>query len=337
MTIVWDDVNARVAGWRLHLLSRTALDALAREPDLGGVARTLAAGGYPLDPTVRDPTPAAVERAVRAVAGQRLWSLARWCGPARVEALALVFGDEDRRSIRALVRGAAEGAAPSRRLLACLPTPTLPLRVLETLAEESRIPALGAALVAWRHPFASAVLAAGTSAEPDLLAFELELARQSTARALAGARRDRRLLGAVQLAVDLDNLQSAVLLAGARSELDPALVFQEGGRHLTRPIFLEAAAAASGAEAIQRLTRRLADRELCRLARGAAADLGELTRRALALRLRRARQEARRDPLGPAPVVAYALSLRQELLALERLIWSHALRAGPTETGELAA
>ncbi|HXG45044.1 MAG TPA: V-type ATPase subunit [Gemmatimonadales bacterium] len=336
MTIGWDDVNARVAGWRLHLLGRAALEQLAREPDLAALARALATLGYPLGPAARETAPGLLERAARAVAGERLTALARWCGP-RTEVLALLFDDEDRRSIRALVRGAAEGAAAGRRLAGCLPTPALPLRVLETLADQSRIPAIGAALAAWRHPFAPAVLAAGAAAEPDLLAFELELARRYAARALGGARRDRGLLGAVRLAIDLDNLLAAVLLAGARSGLEPGAVFLEGGRSVTRPIFLEVAAAETRTEAAQRLTRLLADRELARLARGLATATGEFTRSALALRIRRARDEARRDPLGPAPVVAYVLCVRQELLALQRMIWSHALRAGLTDPGELAA
>jgi vacuolar-type H+-ATPase subunit C/Vma6 len=336
MTIHWDDVNARVAGWRLHLLGRAALEQLAREPGLGALARALATLGYPVRSEAGEPSPELLERAARAVAGERLTALARWCGP-RVEALALLFDDEDRRSVRALVRGAAAGAAAGRRLAGCLPTPALPLRVLETLADQSRLPAIGAALAAWRHPFAPAVLAAGAATEPDLLAFELELARRYAARALAGARRDRRLLGAVQLAIDLDNLLAAVLLAGAHSDLEPREVFVEGGKSVTWPIFLEATAAETRTEAGRRLARRLADRELAHLASGLAAEMAEFTRRALALRIRRARHEARRDPLGPAPVIAYALSVRQELLALQRMIWSHPLRAGLTDPGELAA
>jgi vacuolar-type H+-ATPase subunit C/Vma6 len=336
MTIGWEDLVARVAGWRTHLLGRGAIEELGRCEDLTGLAAALAGLGYPAEPGARGESPIALEAMVRALAGRRLAALARWCGP-RAGALALVFDDEDRRSIRALVRGAAEGTSTDQRLAGCLPTPALPLRALEGLAAESRIPAIGAMLAVWGHPFAGAVLAAGASAHPDLLRFELELARLFASRARVGATRsDRALLPYVRLAIDLDNLHAALLLAGGRTDLEPMSVFLDGGREVARPAFLAAAALGSRLEAAASLAIALRAPDLARLARDHGLSLLGFGRAALALRLRRARRQARTDPLSPAPVIAYALALRQELLALRRIIWRIALRSGVTDASQLA-
>lgn len=56
-----------------------------------------------------------------------------------------------------------------------------------------------------------------------------------------------------------------------------------------------------------------------------------------ALRDRLAREQeriARTDPLGPAPIVAFWLRLRGELVAVQRLIWSVA--SGAPATARLA-
>jgi vacuolar-type H+-ATPase subunit C/Vma6 len=330
MTTNWDDLNARVAGWRTHLLRRSVLEDLGRRSDLAALASDLAMLEYPTEPGAKGASPRLLEGAVRTLAGRRLAALGRWCG-SRVDALAFVFDDEDRWSIRALVRGAAEGVAPERRLAGCLPTPALPLRALETLAAAPGISGIGATLAAWGHPFAGAVLAAGGATEPDLLSFELELARRYATRALTGARRhDLRLLPFVRLAIDLDNIQAALLLAGRRSELEAGAVFLEGGRELSRVPFIAAAESDTRAGAMDCLTNALAAPDLVKLVRDSGLSPTGFLRAALTLRLRRARRIARNDPLGPGPVVSYALALRQEVLALQRIIWGIVLRAGPS-------
>jgi hypothetical protein len=97
-----------------------------------GAARTLVAGGFPAaehDLASR----ADFDRAAGRIAAARLELLGRWLGNRR-GALAVIYEDEDRRSIRRLLRGAAEGASREARLRGLTPTQGLPERVMIRLA-----------------------------------------------------------------------------------------------------------------------------------------------------------------------------------------------------------
>jgi len=112
----WDDVNARVRGLGLHLLGSVELAALAAAIDIPALAAALEARGFRVLAGSGPVTPAKLEAGIRRAEGNRLALLARWCGGPRVAALAVVYEAEDRRSLRALARGAVEGAAPEARL-----------------------------------------------------------------------------------------------------------------------------------------------------------------------------------------------------------------------------
>jgi vacuolar-type H+-ATPase subunit C/Vma6 len=58
-------------------------------------------------------------------------------------------------------------------------------------------------------------------------------------------------------------------------------------------------------------------------------DLAGLERRALAARIAAERRLARREPLGAAPILEYALRLRAELGDLRHLHWGLAQGAAP--------
>ena len=60
-----------------------------------------------------------------------------------------------------------------------------------------------------------------------------------------------------------------------------------------------------------------------------AAPLRGLDEAILTARVAAQRAAARRAPLGPAPVLWYALELRAETVALSRIIWGLALGAPP--------
>lgn len=176
----WEDVNARARGLGTHLLDRRALEGLAAAPDLPALVEELSRAGIAIGAERGAADGAAAEAGIRAWSAGILRTLERWVG-ARSDALPLVFDDEDRRSLRALVRGAVARVPTGARLFGLLPTPALPATALETLAALATVEEIAALLAAWRHPFASAA-AAAVGTEPDLLAFD---------RALDGAARDR--------------------------------------------------------------------------------------------------------------------------------------------------
>ena len=185
MTLPWPDLTARAAGLRTRLWSRADLARLS-EADLAALAHALGA---------RDADPLQIDRAASRRAADLLAILARWAGD-RAPILALLFGREEWRSLRALFRGAgAGGLAPTRRL---------PLRALETLAELRHPQQLATLLQAWSHPWAPALLDASIGPEPDLAAIEAALAQAFLAEAAADARRgDRHLRHAVALEREL--------------------------------------------------------------------------------------------------------------------------------------
>ena len=142
----WEDLATRARGLATHLLGRADLDGLARAESLDALADVLRARGFL--PAGGPATPGALELAVRRMAGARLAVLAAW-GHARNTLLAVVFEDEDRRSLRALLRGAVRAAPPEERLAGLIPTPGLPERALAELAGQPTPGAIAALLTAW--------------------------------------------------------------------------------------------------------------------------------------------------------------------------------------------
>lgn len=326
----WDDLNARARGLGTHLLGRQALEQLAQARDLPAVAAELERRGYLIEEATRA-SAAGLELAARRVIAARLKILGRWAGP-RTEVLAVLFEDEERRSIAALVRGAVQRAPVEQRLSGLVPTPELPERALEELARQPAPGPVASLLSAWRHPLAPALLPEVGRAEPDLLRIETALARAFARRALRKSWRDGRrgvLARYVQRVIDIENGYTVLALS---TEKNPRLGehWLPGGRALTMDHAERAAKAgertAAGrllAVAFQgsRLADAFADPE------GGPAGL-ELS--VLAALIAELRALARTAPLSPAPLLSYALRLRAEVLDVRRLVWGISLGA-PTK------
>jgi vacuolar-type H+-ATPase subunit C/Vma6 len=322
--IRWEDLDARARGLATHLLGRAELQALAQAPDRAALAEALRHRGYPVEEG--EPTAAALELALRRVAGQRLGVLARWSG-VRADALTVLFEDEDRRSLRALLRGAVQGAAAEARLAGLVPTPTLPERALRELAQRDKPAAIAALLTAWRNPYGSALLAVASAAQPDLFRLELLLNRTFAARALRAARHTGPLAAYVRETIDLENAFSALVLAAEGKDVTPKDAFLPGGERLSIAAFEIAAAAGDVAEATRRLAASFAGTALARAFDGRAGDTAQLEATVLRIRVRELMHAMRVTPLGPAPVLAYVLRLRAEMEDLRRIIWGVALAA----------
>lgn len=325
----WVDVTARARGLSGRLLRRADLVALGGAADLQDLAARLAVlrSTPPPDPHV---TPHALELAERRRAGAMGRLLARWCGSRR-ERLATLFEEDDLLAIRAAVRAAVAGIAAGGGLAGLVPTAALPERALVQLVSSGSLPAIAGLLSAWGSPYARAVHAEARRPQPDLLALELALVRTWHDRSRAATRRAERAVRVyVARRIDMTNAWNALLLAGREPETDPAARFVAGGRCVPRDAFLQAARAATLPAARAVLEPLVRHSPLAIVASG-APDLEA------ALRDRLAREQeriARTDPLGPAPIVAFWLRLRGELVAVQRLIWSVA--SGAPATARLA-
>ncbi len=317
MRVSWDDLNARAQGLSSRLLGRGALEGLRSATTIDDLAASLDRAGFgPLQPP---PSAERLESAVRRVAADRLKILARWCGD-RGAALAVVFEDEDRRSLRALIRGAVALAPPEARLSGLVPTPALPPRALEELARLGDAGQVAATLRAWGNPYGAA-LETKSLPRPDLLQLETGLVRLFARRASAGARRgDRALKRFVEETIDVENALAAVVLAPR----EPDAWFVQGGRALGAEAFADAIRAPDRGEAARRLAAAMAPTPLGEAFRSPPSSL---ERNLLAIRVRERARAARREPLTSQPLLSFALRLRAETLDLQALIWAVALGA----------
>jgi len=320
MTPLWDDVNARARGLGTHLLDVTALESLGRESDISGLAAALRRHGVLTAATAEVPSAEAIELALRRWAGAMLRIIGRWAGP-RVTALPLVFDDEDRRSLRAIFRGAAQRAPAMTRLAGLIPTPFLPERALEELAHAATPELAGSLLSAWRHPYAEAILPVTATPQPDLLAFEVAISRAYAQRLAAAASRSRS--GAVRAfvaeSIDLENATTALALAGNDRDIIVRETFLAGGTDLLLAGFERAIKTGTAEGARAELRSALARTPY---ATAFAPGTTWLEDELLRLRLQSLGDRVRQAPLDALTTIWFALRLRAQLIDLQRILWT---------------
>jgi vacuolar-type H+-ATPase subunit C/Vma6 len=317
----WVDVVARTRGLSTRLLTPAQCADVARARDLRDLAvRLAAARGQPMPNSA--PAPMDLEVAERRRAGAQVRLLARWCGRRSVR-LAPLFEEEDCRSIRAAVRGSSGGVPASERLAGLIPTQALPERAIAQVAAAPDPAAVAALLAAWGSPYAAPVLAETSRQQPDLFALEHGLIRTWADRATRARRQDRAMATYVGRAVDVANCWSALLVAAPERDADPAVLFLEGGRLVTRDEFQRAATTrdrSAAAAILDPIVRRSPVAAVTSLDGGTE----ERVRRGLE---QEQRDLARREPLGLAPVIRYWLQLRGEREVVQRIIWAVAVGA----------
>jgi vacuolar-type H+-ATPase subunit C/Vma6 len=234
----------------------------------------------------------------------------------------------DRRALRALIRGAVQGAPPGARLDGLLPTPLLPERVLVDLAREASAAAVVKTLLRLQHPGAEDLLPLVRQAQPDLLPIEATLLRGFAARARAAARTDRHLRQYVQELVDSGNLHNALFVTGSSRDLAADAYFVDGGRWLSREAFLAAAGSTSREAAGASLRATLIASPLASLPL-IAGDAAGLERAFLVDALRRYSGAARREPLSSAFLLAVFLRLDMQGRDLRTIAWGAVFEAPP--------
>jgi vacuolar-type H+-ATPase subunit C/Vma6 len=316
---------ARGKGVATHLLSRATLESLAEAEGLGSFARALTRLGADIDPIGEGADVMAVDRAIGRTAARHLGTLARW-QRGRPGALDVFWADQDRRALRALIRGAVQGAPAAARLAGLLPSPSLPERALSDLAREPSAAAVVKHLVYLHHPDGFGLLRLVGQAQPDLLAIEVALLRAFANRATAAARSDRELVRFVAERIDSGNAQNALLIAGGPRDVTPETCFVAGGRWLRPESFASAASAVSADTAIAALRRALAGSALAPALR-VAGEAARLERQVLAGTLDRLAVAARREPMGTAALLRVLVRIEAQSRDLRALAWGAVLDA----------
>jgi vacuolar-type H+-ATPase subunit C/Vma6 len=308
-------VAARARGLVTTVVSGDALTAIDRARDALELAAALARAGLTLPAGIGDPgTPDTIDRLAGTRVASDLAILAR-----RTDALAVLALDEDRRSLRAIVRGLAAGVAADRRLMGTVPTETLPAPLLAALAGSTSVAELAALLARRRHPFATAL--ASTRTPIDLLEIELALAQRFAEHPRP---RDRALRTYLTQMIDAENTAAALLLAARGSDVELDHAFLAGGLRVDRGTFTTAAAGPLDMSR-RRLATALARTPLAHAL--FAAEPAALEDAALAWQLATQLHLRRTEPLGLAPAVYLVLRRRDEARHLRRAAWRVALGA----------
>ena len=318
----WEDVITRVRGLSSRLVGRPALLQLSKSADLHVLLRGFAGTPYAAVPEGVAGDTAAFERATRRIAAEHLDIITSWCGT-RVDVLAPLFEDEDRRNLRAVTRAIVAATPIEQRTAGLLPTPSLPLPLLDELARQPRLREVAVMLTTWGNPYGRAMMAEATRPHPDLFLLQFALDQEYFCRARESAdRAGRQMQEYVELQIDAENIASALAVIMHTVERESHGLFFEGGTLLSREEY-DYLCAAEPREARLRLERLLAATPLAPLAgtdrhHDVEADI-------LAALIKRLHRVIRMEPLSLAVVLDYVLRLRAEVHDLARIIWGIAL------------
>jgi vacuolar-type H+-ATPase subunit C/Vma6 len=312
---------ARARGLGSRLLSRAAIESLAEVHDLATFAHGLERLGGTRDPIGQPLDVFAVEVAIARAAHRNVNILRRW-EEAPPGVLDVFVANQDRRSLRALLRGAAQGASSEARRAGLLPTPLLPRLALVQLARQPSPAHVVGQLVMLAYPDAVRLLPLVRSTRPDLFAIDRVLLEGFAQRATRAATHGDRLLREfVAELIDVGNAQNALAIAGEFRDAGTVDNFVDGGRWLSRSAFQNAVTSSSPQLALARLIEALRRSPIASSLPVVAPDTGLLDRMFLSNTLDRLTRQARIDPLSSAPVLKMLLRIDAQSRDLRTLAW----------------
>ena len=328
MTAIEIGLVARARGVATRLVPRPTLETLAQAETVGAFVQILSGLRTAVDAIAGPADVFAIEDAIGKTASRHLWTLYRW-QERSPGALDVFAAHQDRRSVRALLRGAAAGTAPESRLRGLLPTPSLPHRALTELARQPSPSAVVQQLVLLSHHDGARLLPFVQTSHVDLFAIDKTLLASFADRACrAAARADETLRNFVGMLIDAANAETALLLAGEPGFADASTIFVRGGRWLTIEAFLAVARSASHQQAVTTLAAALSRSPLS-WSPGAASDVAQVDRRFVARMLSVLARASRVNPLSTAPLLRVLLLLEGQSRDLRALAWGAALGTPP--------
>ena len=331
MTATEIGLVARAKGLAGRLVPRQTLETLATAEKLEAFVQSLSRLGTAIDPIGEPADVFAVERAIGRTASRHLWTLYRW-QEGTPGVLDVFAAHQDRRSLRALLRGAAAGAASEARIRGLLPTSSLPQRALTELARQPSPSAVVQQLVLLTHPDGSRLLPLVQTSQVDLFAIDVALLGGFADRARRIAiRADQVLREFVCLLIDAGNAENALLTVGEPDdEIDPSAFFVRGGQWLSVDAFLAVTRAASFQQAVIALTGALARSPLALSPSDVATDLARVDRTFVGATLKWLARRSRIEPLSTAPLLRMLMLVETQSRDLRVLAWGAALGTPPS-------
>ena len=328
MTVTWEVLGTRARGLGTHLLSEGRIATVMRVSSGSDFIRELGETPYAPFLPPRGGAVRQLEVGITRSLADRMSTLARWAGP-DAASLAPLLLEQDARNVRVALRGAVGELTPDQRIAGSIPTPTLGRRALEALARAESPGALAATLVAWRHPLGSVLLSEARRTHPDLFRLEVALTRCLALKTSVGARRaGEAMRDFVSETIDTQNLTTALLLAGARSESATEDLFVAGGRSLGRRHFVGAASSADRLACVEALARATRGTVFERPLRESPTTPAGVSKRILEARIGRLARDSRAEPVSAFPVLLFILRLRREASLVRRALWGAHLARG---------
>jgi vacuolar-type H+-ATPase subunit C/Vma6 len=330
MTATEIGLVARAKGLASRLVPRRTLETLATVDKLDAFVQILSRDGSAID-SIGEPVDVfAVEGAIGRTASRHLRMLYRW--QERTPGVLDVFAaHQDRRSLRALLRGAAAGASPEARLRGLVPTPVLPQRALIELARQPSPSAVVQQLVLLTHPDGSRLRPMVETSHIDLFAIDVALLAGFADRACRVARRtDEALREFVRMLIDAANAENALLVAGEAVDVDRSTLFVRGGRWLSLDAFLAVTRATAFQQALAVLTATVVRSPLALSAPVVASDLAHVDRAFVVTILEWLAHASRVAPLSTAPLLRVLWLVEAQSRDLRALAWGAALGTPPS-------
>jgi vacuolar-type H+-ATPase subunit C/Vma6 len=330
MAVAETGLVARAKGLASRLVPRQTLETLATVEKLDAFVQSLSRLGSAVEPIAESADVFAVEQAIGQTASRHLSTLYRW--QERTPGVLDVFAAlQDRRSLRALLRGAAAGAPPEARHRGLVPTPLLPSRALTELARQPSPSTVVQQLYLMAYPDVSHLLPLVQTSQIDLLAIDVALLAGFADRARrVAAGGDEALREFVRMLIDAGNAENALLIAGEPVDVDRSALFVRGGRWLSVDVFLAVTRAASFQQAVTVLAAAIAHSPLALPGSGVATDLAAVDRTFVVTILRWLARVSRLDPLGTAPLLRLLLLVEAQSRDLRALAWGAALGTPPS-------
>ena len=320
---------SRARGLAGRLVPRQTLETLATAEKLEAFVQHLSRLGTVIDPIGEPDDVFAIERAIGQTASRHLRTLYRWqeWTPGAHDVFA---AHQDRRSLRALLRGAAAGIPSETRVRGLLPTPSLPQRALIELARQPSPSAVVHQLVRLAHPDGRRLLPLVQTSQIDPFGIDGMLLAGFADRARrAASSGDEATREFVRMLIDAGNAGNALLVVDEPAEINPFTLFVRGGRWLSVDAFLAVTRAASCRQAVITLAAALARSPLALPLPVVATDVAHVDRLFLATILRGLAHASLVDPLSTAPLLRVLLLVEAQSRDLRALAWGAALGTPP--------
>ena len=321
---------ARAKGLAARLVPRQTLETLATAEKFESFVQDLSRVATTIDPIGEQADVFAVEGAIGRAVTRHLWTLYRWqeSAPGVLDVFA---AHQDRRSLRALLRGAAGGASSDVRVRGLAPTPSLPQAALIELARQPSPSAVVHHLNLLAHPEGGRLLPLVQGSQIDLLTVDVALLTGFADRSgRIALRSDEPLREFVRMLIDAGNAETALLAAGEPGECDPSVLFVGGGRWLPFDAFLTITRATSSQHAATAVTAAIARSPFALRPPVVAPDVAALDRKFVVATLEWLARASRMDPLSTAPLLRVLLLIEAQSRDLRALAWGAVLGTPPS-------